>query len=76
MTEMDEQTALIADLEVALRQANDTIIHLTEELGPWKARALRAERLIEDGLNMDRLAHWLASKGCTVIGPDGSKVGQ
>ena len=51
MVEMDEKTALIADLELALAQANGRLIELTEELGPWKARALRAEKLIEGGLS-------------------------
>jgi hypothetical protein len=74
MTEMDEQTALIRDLELALQQANDTIIRLTEELGPWKARALRAEKTLEEGLNIQSIGRWMATKGFAVVGPDGQRV--
>jgi chromosome segregation ATPase len=74
MTEMSEQTALIADLEHALAQANGRLIQLTEELGPWKARALRAEKTLEEGLNIQSIGRWMASKGFAVIDPDGKRV--
>ena len=51
----------------ALAQANGRLIELTEELGPWKARALRAEQLIEEGLSIERIVPWLASKGYRVV---------
>lgn len=74
MVEMDEKTALIADLELALAQANGRLIELTEELGPWKARALRAEKLLEDGLNIQSIGRWMAGKGFAVLDPDGKRV--
>lgn len=66
MTEIGEQEALIKDLELALAQANGRLIELTEELGPWKARALRAEALVGEGLNIDKINTWLNSKGYAV----------
>jgi hypothetical protein len=67
MVEMDEKTTLIADLEHALQSANQRLITLTEELGPWKARALRAEKLIEGGLSIEAISTWLQSKGYRVV---------
>jgi hypothetical protein len=67
MVEMDEQTKYIADLEKALQSANARIINLTEEMGPWKARALRAEKLIEGGLSIEAISTWLQSKGYRAV---------
>jgi hypothetical protein len=67
MTEIGEKEALIADLERALAQANGRLIQLTEELGPWKARALRAEQLVGEGLNIDRINQWLNTKGYGIV---------
>jgi hypothetical protein len=69
MVEIGEKEALIADLEHALAQANGRLIQLTEELAPWKARALRAEKLIEEGLSFEKIVPWLVSKGYRVTRP-------
>jgi hypothetical protein len=73
MVEMDEQTALIADLEHALQSANQRLITLTEELGPWKARALRAEKMVESA-DLGMLARWLATRGYSIVDQRGQKV--
>jgi hypothetical protein len=74
VTEIGEKEALIADLEAALAAANGRLVQLTEELGPWKARALRAEKTLEDGLNIQSIGRWMATKGFAVIDPDGKRV--
>jgi hypothetical protein len=66
MTEISEQTVLIKDLEAALQSANERLIALTEELGPWKARAMRAEKIIEEGIDLERMNAWLNTKGYAV----------
>jgi hypothetical protein len=73
MVEMDEKTALIADLEHALQSANQRLITLTEELGPWKARALRAEKMVESA-DLGMLARWLATRGYSIVDQRGQKV--